>query len=179
LSSKTPSPPSSQLVRLEPIGQPQARAILAGEPQPGLPWEEGFPTAPLLNFLAKVVNDETLIGPFFAYVIVRSSDGRAVGDAGFHGPPSPAGEVEVGYALVPGARGAGLARDAVKLLVEWAREQPGVEAVVARVDEANEFLERSEGLLLSLGFLRDGAHDGMRRFVLRRGPDARRETPAD
>ena len=155
-------------MRLEPIGQAQARAILAGEPRPGLPWEEGFPTAPLLSFLAKAVDDERLVGPFYAYVIVRCLDGRAVGDAGFHGPPNPAGEVEVGYALVPAARGAGLARDAVRLLVQWAREQPGVNRIVARVDEANEFLERSEGLLLSLGFLRDGGRDGMRRFVLER-----------
>ena len=35
-------------VRLEPIGPERARALLAGRPEPGLGWEEGFPLAPLI-----------------------------------------------------------------------------------------------------------------------------------
>ena len=95
-------------VRLEPIGAERARALLDGEPE--LAWEEGFPLPPLLASLRRAIDEPdgpVRFGPFFAYMIVRRSDGLAVGDAGFHGPPGADGEVEVGYALVPRARGMG------------------------------------------------------------------------
>ena len=95
-------------------------------------------------------------------MIVRLADGLAVGDAGFHGPPED-GEVEIGYALVPAARGNGLAAEATGLLVEWARSQPGVVSVAARVDPSN---APSRRLLERLGFARDGERGGLDRFIL-------------
>jgi RimJ/RimL family protein N-acetyltransferase len=86
-----------------------------------------------------------------------------VGDAGFHGPPGLNGEVEIGYALVPSARGTGLAADATRLLVEWARSQPGVRTVTARVEPSN---TPSRRLLERLGFAPDGERGGFDRFVL-------------
>src|SRR5215218_6687419 len=132
---------SSPRVRLEPIVPRQARAMLRGTPEPDLAWEQGFPLSTLLGALGKVVAaDEAgvALGPFFAYAIVRQSDGLAVGDAGFHGPPGPDGEVEIGYALVPVARGRGLASEAARLLIGWARTQPGVASITARVDPGNQ-----------------------------------------
>ncbi len=158
---------ASGLVRLEPIGEQQLHAMLAGTPQPDLAWERGFPAAPLLDFLRKAEGDAELLGPFFAYVIVRASDGKAIGDAGFHGPPGADGEVEIGYALVPDARGSGLASETVRLLIHWATSQRGVKRIIARVDAGNDHAGRSEQLLRRLGFVPDGARDGMRRFVLR------------
>lgn len=137
--------------------------MLRGAPDPDLPWEEGFPAPALLDFLGKAAADPGFLGPFYAYVIVRASDGLAVGDAGFHGPPRPDGELEVGYALVPKARGAGLATEAVRLLIGWAWSQPGVRRIVARVDEGN---GDSERLLQRRGFEFAGARDGFRRFTL-------------
>lgn len=70
----------------------------------------GLPPPPLLASLQRVIDDPdgpVWFGPFYAYVIVRRADGLAVGDAGFSGPPGGDGEVELGYALVPGARGLG------------------------------------------------------------------------
>jgi len=158
---------SSELVRLEPVGPAEVSAILRGTPDPGLSWEDGFPSQALLAFIRQAGEDDGLLGPFFAYLIVREPDGLVVGDAGFHGPPGPEGEVEIGYALVPAARGAGLATEAVRLLARWALDQPAVIAVVARVDAHNEFADRSESLLLGLGFTADGESDGMRRLALR------------
>jgi RimJ/RimL family protein N-acetyltransferase len=109
---------SCDLVRLVAIGRDMAHALLTGVPTPDLAWEEGFPSASLLEFMNEVTRDETLLWPFYAYVIVRQRDGLAVGDAGFRGPPGEGGRVEIGYALVPWARGEGLATAAVRLLSE-------------------------------------------------------------
>ena len=157
---------SSARVRLDPITPPMARAMLRGTPEPDLPWEEGFPLPSVRGALERIVAAEGTghdLQPFFAYVIVRRSDGLAVGDAGFHGPPGEDGEVEIGYALVPAARGTGLAAEATALLVEWARAQPGVRSVAARVEPSN---APSRRLLERLGFAQDGVRGGLDRFIL-------------
>jgi RimJ/RimL family protein N-acetyltransferase len=157
----------SDRVRLEPIDEPIAAALLAGRPEPGLAWEEGFPMPPLLDFLRRATGepDGPALGPYTAYIVVRRADGLAVGDAGFHGPPGDRGEVEVGYALVPAARGAGLATESVGLLARWALAQPGIAAVSARVQPAN---AASVRVLERLGFAADGERAGHARYVLRR-----------
>jgi len=153
---------SGARVRVEPIDARLARAMLAGVPEPDLAWAEGFPMTPVLGIARTIAAASEPLGPFRAYVIVLESDGTAIGDAGFHGPPSADGELEVGYALVPAARGAGLAGEAVGLLIEWALSQSGVRAITARVDRGN---AASERLLTRLAFASDGEHDGMHRFV--------------
>jgi RimJ/RimL family protein N-acetyltransferase len=157
---------SSARVRLEPIGPRQARAMLAGTPEPDLAWADGFPLPSVRGALERIVAADDSgysLAPFFAYVVVRLADGLAVGDVGFHGPPDDEGEVEIGYALVPTARGAGLALEATGLLVDWARGQPGVRTVSARVNPGN---EPSRRLLARLGFVPDGERGGLERFVL-------------
>jgi len=153
-------------VRIEPIGPQRARALLAGDPEPGLAWEEGFPLAPLLDILRKVMGDPdgpVRFGPFFAYVLVRRSDGLGVGDIGFHGPPGPEGEVEIGYALAPVARGCGLATESVVLMLRWALAQPEVRAVSARVEPEN---TTSIRLLERVGFEFDGRSGAHLRYAL-------------
>ncbi len=154
-------------VRIEPIDAERARALLAGRPGPELGWEDGFPPPPLLASLQRVIDDPdgpVGFGPFYAYVIIRNADGLAVGDAGFFGPPGAGGEVEIGYALVPRARGSGLAAEAVALLAEWALAQPGVRALSARVTPGN---AASVRLLDRLGFSADGQSGEHLRYVLR------------
>jgi RimJ/RimL family protein N-acetyltransferase len=162
-------------VRIEPIGAERARALLAGRPEPEVAWEEGFPLPPLLASLQRVIDDPAgpvRFGPFYAYVIIRRADGLAVGDAGFFGPPGADGEVEIGYALAPRARGSGLAGESVTLLADWALSQPGVRAVCARVEPGN---AASVRLLDRLGFIADGRSEQYLRYVLTR----RQERPVD
>jgi RimJ/RimL family protein N-acetyltransferase len=162
-----------QRVRLQPIDPQLAGAMLAGVPAPDLAWAEGFPMAPVLGIAQKIAAASEVLGPFSAYVIVLQRDGTAVGDAGFHGPPSDEGQVEIGYALVPAARGLGLAGEAVRLLIAWAQSQPGVRVITARVDHGN---VASERLLNRLGFAYTDEDNGMKRFAL---PAAKRaRTPA-
>jgi RimJ/RimL family protein N-acetyltransferase len=150
-------------VRVEPIEPPLARAMLAGVGGPDLPWAEGFPMTPVLAIAETIASATEVLGPFLAYAIVSQGDGTAIGDAGFHGPPNADGELEIGYALVPVARGMGLAGEAVALLVEWASSQPGVRVLTARVDHGN---GASERLLRRLGFAYTDEHRGLRRFAL-------------
>lgn len=154
-------------VRIEPIGAVRARGLLAGRPEPELAWEQGFPPQPLLASLRRVIDDPdgpVKFGPFYAYVIIRRADGLAVGDAGFFGPPGADGEVEIGYALVPRARGSGLAGEAVALLADWALSQPCVYVLSARVEPEN---TSSLRLLDRLGFTADGQSEQHMRYVLR------------
>lgn len=61
-----------------------------------------------------------------------------IGDVGFHGPPSEEGVVEIGYSVAPSYRRRGYATEAARALVDWARRQDGVSAVVAGCDPNNE-----------------------------------------
>jgi RimJ/RimL family protein N-acetyltransferase len=155
---------SGRRVRVQPIDSGLARAMLAGVAQPDLAWASGFPLTPVLGIARRIAAASEPLGPFLAYVIVLEPRATAIGDAGFHGPPNADGELEIGYALVPGARGRGLAAEAVGLLLAWAWTQPGVRAITARVDSGN---VASERLLQRLGFVTDGEHDGLRRFLQR------------
>ena len=59
--------------------------------------------------------------PFGYYRITRLSDGRAVGGIGFKGQPV-GGCVEIGYGLVPSARGHGYAAEAILALLTVAAD---------------------------------------------------------
>jgi RimJ/RimL family protein N-acetyltransferase len=152
---------TGQRVRLEPIDQRLATAIVAGAPDEGIAWEEGFPMPPLLGIAGKIESSPVTLGPFLAYVIIRLSDSKAIGDAGFHGDPTAEGELELGYAIVPGARRQGFAREAVELLMTWARTQPGVRAFTARVEPTN---TASKRLLETVGLVSDGERDGWQHY---------------
>lgn len=55
---------------------------------------------------------------------------RVVGSVVFKGRP-PDGIAEVGYGVEEGSRGMGLATEATRACIEWALQEPGIEAVHA------------------------------------------------
>lgn len=68
--------------------------------------------------------------------------GILVGHAGFHGPPGVNGgaiedALEVGYTLFPPERGRGLATEAVRALIAWAREAHGIQHFLGSVAPDN------------------------------------------
>jgi RimJ/RimL family protein N-acetyltransferase len=73
--------------------------------------------------------------PFGYYRITRTADGKAIGGIGFKGQPKD-GSVEVGYGLVPSARGNGYAAEAVAALLHIAAER-GLSRVIADTDKDN------------------------------------------
>jgi len=79
-------------------------------------------------------------GPFGCYRIDR--EGAAIGTIGFYGPPDDDGQVMFGYGLVPAARGAGYATEALAGLVDFCRSHPEVRMMVADTESSNTASQR-------------------------------------
>ena len=77
-------------------------------------------------------------------------DGRLVGTVGVAGPVSPEGDQELGYGLVPTARGDGVATEAVGAVCAVLERRPGVRRLTAEVLPGN---TASVRLLSRLGFV--------------------------
>lgn len=105
------------------------------------------------------------------YAIVRTSDRRAIGGMGFHAAPDADGRAEMGYDLVPSARGNGYATEALKALTGWALAQPALTVLAATVDEDN---APSHAVVRRAGFTEAGSGEGLTRYVLRGAEDAQR-----
>ncbi|MEY9837360.1 GNAT family N-acetyltransferase [Streptacidiphilus sp. EB103A] len=100
--------------------------------------------------------------PWGLYAITRRDDGYAIGSIGFHGPPHADGTVEIGYDLVPEARGAGHATEAVHALTSFAFAHPAVRSVLALTTPDN---TASQRVLARSGFTRaEEDPDGLRRY---------------
>ncbi|MCQ1952171.1 GNAT family N-acetyltransferase [Arthrobacter sp. zg-Y238] len=79
--------------------------------------------------------------------------GRAVGLAGFHGPPDDNGMVEVGYSVDPVYRRQGYARAALEALLAVAAEEPSIRTVRATISPDN---GASRRLVEQYGFVATG-----------------------
>jgi ribosomal-protein-alanine N-acetyltransferase len=93
---------------------------------------------------------EPACAPWLVRAVVAGD--RAVGHAGFHGPPDDRGMVEIGYAIEPEHRRRGYARGAVTELLAYAREH-GAAVARASVSPDN---GPSLALVASFGFARVG-----------------------
>ncbi|MGW2207905.1 GNAT family N-acetyltransferase [Streptomyces sp. NPDC001781] len=145
----------------------------------GFTWLGGAPcegTREAAGFLVKAYEAGVHSPEFGVFTLVRAEDGLAVGGIGFHAVPDPEGRVEIGYDLVPEARGRGYATEAVRALTRWARSRDGVHQVVATVAPDN---PASERVLARADFRRadtdqeetarreHGMASGMRLYILR------------
>ncbi len=137
-------------LRLHPVDEAEARRIRARTAGPADRWAEDYPFAGDLvavdGFL-RAARQQGEQRPFGYYQVVRAVDGLAVGGVGFKGCPS-GGVVEIGYGLVPSARGRGYATEAVTALLTVAANH-AVTTVLADTDHANVASQRT---LLHAGF---------------------------
>jgi ribosomal-protein-alanine N-acetyltransferase len=103
------------------------------EPLLGVSVPEGWPVFPgdIPHIYERLRSDPSAVGRW-SYLFMHSGDRTLAGDGGFKGRPNGAGEVEIGYALVPEYRGRGLATEAAGGLVRWAFSHPEVAAVEAK-----------------------------------------------
>ncbi|MEV0411207.1 GNAT family N-acetyltransferase [Streptomyces sp. NPDC050448] len=147
---------------------PQVAADLHTGGTGGFAWAEDGPgegTRFASGMVAKAREEGTHRPGWGAYAIVRTQDRRAIGGIGFHAAPDADGHAEIGYDLVPSARGNGYATDALNGLAAWAFAQPGLTALHASVDADN---APSHGVVGRAGFERTGsAENGGVRYTLR------------
>jgi RimJ/RimL family protein N-acetyltransferase len=130
----------SERLCLRQLEAEEARALLQGKADPERPWMAGYPmqgTLIAVEAFVRAVDNGADPGAYGVYQLVRSNDAVVVGDIGFHGPPSRARSVTVGYGLAPGARGQGYATEALRAVVAWALAQPEVTSVEADTTHAN------------------------------------------
>lgn len=157
----------TRLARLVPVTRDEADAMRAGERRPG--WAEGYPREDDLDALG-MMGDPDAWSPRH---IVRRADSLTVGTIGCFGPPDERAVVEVGYGLVPAARGGGLMTDVLSAMCR-SLEAAGLQ-VVAHTEPDN---VPSHRVLGRLGFVRadepealpaaDGPGDGAEWLWVRR-----------
>jgi [ribosomal protein S5]-alanine N-acetyltransferase len=92
------------------------------------------------------------------WTAIDKREQRMIGDLCFVGEPNTAGEVEIGYGTYPEFQGRGYMTEMVSGMVEWARTQPGVEAIIASTEKSN---AASYKVLLKNGFIKCGETETM------------------
>jgi RimJ/RimL family protein N-acetyltransferase len=129
---------------LHAIDELEARRIHDRAPQSGDAWAADYPFEGDLAAIGSFLRATERNGdqrPFGYYQIRRQSDGLAIGGVGFKGPPD-GGVVEIGYGLVPSARGQGYATEALGALVQIAAGL-GVATIRADTDLDNVASQRT------------------------------------
>ncbi|ULQ54902.1 GNAT family N-acetyltransferase [Flavihumibacter rivuli] len=71
------------------------------------------------------------------WTIIEKEHNRMVGDLCFKGAPNAAGEIEIGYGTYADFQGRGFMTEAIGRILQWAFNQPGVQAVIAETDKGN------------------------------------------
>lgn len=137
------------------------RAALAEELGAILPdeWpnEEFRPVLPLLIQEWEVTGGSD----GWTWMILSREPDIAVGTLGTKGGPDPSGAVEIGYGLIPSARGRGWMTEAVRAMLEELREV-GVRRVTAETEPEN---TPSHRVLERCGFAREADAGGMWRWA--------------
>jgi ribosomal-protein-alanine N-acetyltransferase len=119
-----------------------------------IPWLEEV--GELARMRARQVRERPGDAPWLLRAIIHDEPGaeRAViGHLNFHAAPDANGRVEIGYTLLPEARGRGYAIEAVRAMFDWATRVHGVRRFRASVAPDN---QRSLNLIGKLGFARTG-----------------------
>lgn len=105
--------------------------------------------------LAQLAADPSLRPWLGRAMVLSETDGtrRVIGSIGFHGPPDEHGRLEIGYSVDPEFRRRGYALEAVRSMLDWARDRHGVCRFLASVRPDN---TPSLELISRLGFHKVG-----------------------
>jgi len=90
----------------------------------------------VLPSMKKALSDHYLFFTF--WLVVEKTSRTIIAELGFKGVPNDMGEIEIGYGTFFGQRGKGLMTEAVGGMVEWAKQRPDVNCIVAEADENNQ-----------------------------------------
>jgi RimJ/RimL family protein N-acetyltransferase len=161
-------PATTALVRAA-LESPQALQSKLGAIVPDSWPPEFLDTASLEYTIDRLNEGPEQAGWWLHFIILaHGPDGRTlIGSAGFKGPVSPDGTVEVGYAIVRDYQRLGYASEAVRGLLARAFAVPEVRRVIA---ETLPELEPSIGVLRKCGFVpaESGSEPGVIRLEFKR-----------
>ncbi|MEV2216499.1 GNAT family N-acetyltransferase [Streptomyces sp. NPDC050997] len=149
---------------------PAAAADLRAGGDGGFEWLDGGPfegTREASEWMMKAYEAGIHRPEFGLFALVRRSDGRAVGGLGFHSAPDEEDRAEIGYDLVPGARGHGYVTEALRALSQWALARADVRSLFATVERDN---APSQAVLSRVGFRQvseDVGDEGLLAYQLR------------
>ncbi len=131
-------PIHSERLVLIPFTLEAARTLYAGDKAVlaylGLQATPYWPDQETMDTLPKVIKHlEKVQEPtgFESWMIVLKRNSTVIGDAGFKGPPSAEGVVDIGYSIIEQEHQRGYGLETAKALVDWAFRQPTVKTVTA------------------------------------------------
>jgi len=137
-------------LQLHAIDVAEGERIVARSAGPEDAWADDFPFEGDVGAVRGFLRATAARGeqrPFGFYRITRLADGRAVGGIGFKAQPEE-GCVEIGYGLVPSARGNGYAAEAVVAILAISKDH-GLSRVIADTARDNIASQRA---LIRAGF---------------------------
>jgi len=137
-------------LELHAIDVAEGERIVAQKAGPADAWADDFPFEGDVGAVGGFLRATAESGeqqPFGYYRITCQADGLAIGGVGFKGQPDD-GCVEIGYGLVPSARGNGYAAEAVVALLSVAAHH-GLSRVIANTTPDNFASQRT---LIRAGF---------------------------
>lgn len=128
-------------------------ASVAVDLDASIPDEWGEAVRWLAGMRARQIRERPADAPWLVRPILLAGTRQAIGYLNFHGGPDESATVEVGYTLLPAARGHGYAIEAVRAAFDWATRVHGIRRFRASVAPDN---ERSLNLIRKLGFVKTG-----------------------
>jgi RimJ/RimL family protein N-acetyltransferase len=97
------------------------------------------------------------------WTIISKADNKMVGDLCFIGEPDDNGDIEIGYGTYEEFQKRGYMTEAVKGMIQWARQQPTVKSIVASTDKRN---AASYSVLLKNNFSKTGETEELYKWKL-------------
>lgn len=92
------------------------------------------------------------------WTLILKEQNRMVGDLCFMGEPNKDGEIEIGYGTYEEFRGNGFMTEAVKGMINWAKNLPNVKSIIASTEKSN---IASFSILERNNFIKTGETDTM------------------
>lgn len=134
-------------------------------------WPPDYLDASALEYTLERLGERPDQAGWWLYFVVLKGEGAdrtLIGAAGYAGPPSEEGSVEVGYGIVSDYRRRGFASEAVGGLLAHAFARPEILRVIAHTKNEP---AASIGVFQKCGFrlAGDGPEPGVIRFVITRG----------